>query len=526
MSYRIKKRIACFLLAFFMVLTGSLLPLMEVYAYNTEVDSGVVAIVFYVGEGTETIYDRKSKDYVQNLGSYTGEFASGSGFFVGEPGKDPEYIVTNQHVIDDYYASGEGEPFFYPVEYYEPENYGDRYLYGLYIKKPELRIYYSEEDYDIAYVDSAGDMEKLDLAVLHIKNPTNKRHALPIAEPNDAMKGETVYTVGFPGQAENFLTDSSKYGVEDVSVKKGIISKFVMNDGKGVQRIQTDAEIFHGNSGGPMVTEDGYVIGVNTNVISDSPYEGQVEAEYYAIDARELTRFLEKNNVPFEKVSLDGNADQQETAEEPAPEETAASDGAEEVKEETADVEKPEAEAPVAEKETADDTGSAKKEGGMNPLVIGGIAVLAVVVAGVVIASTKKKKQAPDSQIQPTVASPQPSAPAPMSVPERKAMLRSLSIQHNGMTVAVHSGSQVMIGRDPANCKVVFREGTEGISGRHCSVTFDAASGDFILTDLKSTYGTYLSNGQKLNPNVPYHLKAGDGFYLGDKANAFRVELG
>ena len=33
-------------------------------------------------------------------------------------------------------------------------------------------------------------------------------------------------------------------------------------------------------------------------------------------------------------------------------------------------------------------------------------------------------------------------------------------------------------------------------------------------------------NGQKLNANVPYHLKAGDGFYAGDKANAFRVELG
>ena len=33
-------------------------------------------------------------------------------------------------------------------------------------------------------------------------------------------------------------------------------------------------------------------------------------------------------------------------------------------------------------------------------------------------------------------------------------------------------------------------------------------------------------NGQRLTPNVPYRLRAGDSFYVGDPANVLRVELG
>jgi len=93
------------------------------------------------------------------------------------------------------------------------------------------------------------------------------------------------------------------------------------------------------------------------------------------------------------------------------------------------------------------------------------------------------------------------------------------------MTLVVGS-NPVLVGRDPATCKVVYAEGTVGVSGRHCQVQYDAATGDFIVTDLRSTYGTFLMNGQKLNANVPYRMKAGESFYVGDKQNVLRVELG
>ena len=107
----------------------------------------------------------------------------------------------------------------------------------------------------------------------------------------------------------------------------------------------------------------------------------------------------------------------------------------------------------------------------------------------------------------------------------QRAFIRSLAVQHNGLAVVVRD-TPVLIGRDPNSCKVVYVEGTAGVSVRHCSVAYDGTAGEFIVTDLQSTYGTFLMNGQKLNANVPCRIKPGDGFYVGDRANAIRVELG
>lgn len=57
-------------------------------------------------------------------------------------------------------------------------------------------------------------------------------------------------------------------------------------------------------------------------------------------------------------------------------------------------------------------------------------------------------------------------------------------------------------------------------------MVWDGRTGEFLLTDLKSTYGTFLATGQKLTPGVACRLKAGDTFYLGEQSNALRVELG
>ena len=83
-----------------------------------------------------------------------------------------------------------------------------------------------------------------------------------------------------------------------------------------------------------------------------------------------------------------------------------------------------------------------------------------------------------------------------------------------------HTG--LMFGRDPA-CAVHMPNGTPGVSARHCVLRVDR--GELVLEDLQSTYGTYLANGQKLTPGVPYRLREGDSFYLGEPANTLRVEM-
>ena len=81
---------------------------------------------------------------------------------------------------------------------------------------------------------------------------------------------------------------------------------------------------------------------------------------------------------------------------------------------------------------------------------------------------------------------------------------------------------KIVVGRDPATCQVVFPAKTPGISGKHCTVQ-ELAQG-VVVTDLGSTYGTFLENGTKLEPNKPYTVLGGEAFFLASKDNGFRVK--
>ena len=142
-------------------------------------------------------------------------------------------------------------------------------------------------------------------------------------------------------------------------------------------------------------------------------------------------------------------------------------------------------------------------------IVVAVVVVVAVAVVALLLLNNKKKK----TSVSPEQAAKAGSRPSVLSMAE----------QHKGAKAEL-GADQLLIGRDSVTCKIVFREGTPGVSTRHCSVSWDPATGDFLLTDLRSTYGTYLANGQKLMPGVEYRLKSGDSFYLGERGNMLRVE--
>lgn len=433
------------------------------HAFDDNVKSGVVAVVFHLnGAYAFATYDLSasitSDQVYQTYGDM--DYGAGSGFFVGDSSEKPQYIVTNEHVIDSYLNANEGEQFFDLIDYDSASG-----LYSvLTAESCELRVYYSQDDYDIAYVDCYGDEDKVDLAVLRLRDGTPKRHTLKIAEPTENMVGETVYTVGFPGNADNVLTGASQYGVDDVTVHRGSINKFVMNEGKGVERIAVDATIQHGNSGGPLVSENGDVLGVNTNTAFNRGDDSLTEVDYYAISSTELMRFLEKNDIPYQKAKAGSGAA-----------------------------------AAVA------------------------VIVIAAAAAGCgAFAVIKKKKNVPGFIKKIKAASGKTSdTPAPAA---QKAVIRSMSAQHNGKLFPVGK-APVTIGRDPSCCQIVYDKGTTGVSGKHCTVYFDSGTGMFTLTDLNSSYGTFLINGLKINANTPVNLKPGDSFYVGDKANILKVEV-
>ncbi len=105
------------------------------------------------------------------------------------------------------------------------------------------------------------------------------------------------------------------------------------------------------------------------------------------------------------------------------------------------------------------------------------------------------------------------------------AMVCSLASQNYGMNMVVGE-MPVMIGRNASCCQLLFALTTAGVSWQHCSVSYDAVNDEFIVTDLSSSYGTYLPNGQRLAAYVPYHLKSGDSFYVGAPGNVIQLMKG
>jgi len=102
-----------------------------------------------------------------------------------------------------------------------------------------------------------------------------------------------------------------------------------------------------------------------------------------------------------------------------------------------------------------------------------------------------------------------PQSPATV-MPEPSWRIRSLGGVLGGQAYLI--SGMVRLGRNP-QCEVRFPEGTPGISGSHCQVI---VSGDrAAICDVGSSYGTYLRNGVRLQPNQNYPLNPGDVFALG-----------
>ena len=83
----------------------------------------------------------------------------------------------------------------------------------------------------------------------------------------------------------------------------------------------------------------------------------------------------------------------------------------------------------------------------------------------------------------------------------------------------------MMMGRDAASCDFVFSESAQGISRNHCKVVFNPQTMMFVLYDLGSSCGTFLSNGVKVLQGQPVALRSGESFYLASPGNLFRVSL-
>ena len=145
--------------------------------------------------------------------------ARGSGFLISPDG----YVVTNNHVV-----------------------------------KGATKVTVTLDDGTTLPAKVVGRDSKTDLALLKVTT-TQKLPFIELGESDDVQPGEWVIAVGNP------------YGLGG-TVTAGIVSARGrdINEGPYDNFIQVDAPINRGNSGGPLFTQDGKVVGVNTAILSPS----------------------------------------------------------------------------------------------------------------------------------------------------------------------------------------------------------------------------------------------------------------
>ena len=378
-----------------------------------------------------------------------GYYALGSAFAVGKAGEETDIFVTNDHVVYDTYVDESGTAMALPAV-------SVWILKSSIALNPVLGLDTSQAiPCEVLYAAETGYP---DMAILKAAEPMPGRTALPLLADESALEvGDQVYALGYPGTSdkaeEGVYGERTVAGVEDVTITSGVVSRFTTAATFGNTRIiQHDATINHGNSGGPLIDENGAVVGINTYGMGQDVETGDVSS-YYSVRIRYVAEKLDELGIAYDTYT--------------------ASSG--------------------------------------NGLVIAAVAVVVVIAAVMAVVVLARKKKSP---IPPAAVPVSGSAPA-----AQELRVQGQSGAFAGRRFSING--QVRIGRDPSGNDLVYPDGTPGISGRHCVVTM--SGGQLTLTDLGSSYGTFLAGGQKLLPNQPVPLRPGDRFYLGSEKESFVI---
>ncbi|SHN49005.1 FHA domain-containing protein [Butyrivibrio hungatei DSM 14810] len=138
---------------------------------------------------------------------------------------------------------------------------------------------------------------ELDLAVLELSQPIHTRAPLSIYTSEDGSVkdlpyeiADKVYALGFPDEVI-FETNEKYYSNDRIAMTTGSIANIATID--DVLLIQHDATVGKNNCGGPLINEDGKVIGMNV-IRKDGDY-------FCALDSTEIIDVLDAIGVEYTK---------------------------------------------------------------------------------------------------------------------------------------------------------------------------------------------------------------------------------
>lgn len=379
--------------------------------------------------------------------------ATGTGFAIGEKDKSVNYFITNNHVVCDSPST---------VYIILDEMFNDR------------------GEFQGIPVEVVEAWETPDLAVLKTSSPITERKAIPLLSAESLEVTQPVFALGFPGVADDVNDNGGNMpsSIDEITVTAGTVTKTRASVG-GADCIQIDAYINHGNSGGPLMDENGCVVGINTCGADGTNYSIYID---YVI------QYLEDSGLPYYSAGQSG----------------------------------------INGKEL--------------PLTQGGIVAGVIIIGAAAFYFTRGKKNGPPIPAVGMPAAMQPIQSVNPAEPEEKARekVENNKVEGNSpqlvvareislvATRGIFAGQKfgvadrLLMGRDPRRCQIIFPEKTPGVSGLHCEVA--RTQSGIELIDKGSTYGTFLQDGTKLRVGQPYYLGQGDAFYLGGRENYFKVE--
>jgi len=132
--------------------------------------------------------------------------------------------------------------------------------------------------------------EVADLAVIRTEQPINLP-SIPV-QYQGLLTGQQIYVIGYPGLVDNEeFTDIST--IYSSTVTQGTISAIKPNSNNTFDLLQIDASVEHGNSGGPIVSDEGTVVGIATYGLASSG-SGNYNA---GVGSKAISEFLTQSGV-------------------------------------------------------------------------------------------------------------------------------------------------------------------------------------------------------------------------------------